>query len=97
MLSKAPPTILFTAQDITAFKAWGDPTTEDEIYKISELESFQGTNLAYLLESAKKDDTSLRIQDRIRAESHFPALKKRRVNSGSLYGVVPQVCKRLLG
>ncbi|KJA17832.1 hypothetical protein HYPSUDRAFT_1003789 [Hypholoma sublateritium FD-334 SS-4] len=86
----APPSIIFPVQDTIALKAWGAPTMEDEIYKIHDLESFKGTNLAYLLEGPKKTNTFVRSQERLRPRSHFPALKKQRVNSGSLYGVIPQ-------
>ncbi len=40
----------------------GDPPTEDEIYRLSELESFIGTNLEYLLEGSKKDGAPPRIR-----------------------------------
>ena len=88
VLSKEPPTISFSAQDTTFLKTWGDPATEDEIYRISELESFIGTNLEYLLEGSKKDDASPRNQD-----PTTTGPKRRRLNIGSLYSVIPQVCK----
>ncbi len=95
MFSKAPPTILSSAHDAICLKAWGNPATEDEIYRISELESFTGTNLEYLLKGSKKDDASPRNQDRTKTEPSFSIFKTQRLNTGTLYGILPQVRKHV--
>ncbi|KAF8958105.1 hypothetical protein BDZ97DRAFT_1762416 [Flammula alnicola] len=92
--AQLPPSVLFQDEDTRAVKEWGGPITEDEIFAMHDLEDFSGTDLTHLLEakdaisltdseapSKRENDPNLSIE---------PELKRRKLNTGSIYRVIPQ-------
>lgn len=66
-------------------KEWGSPVSNDEIFYLRDLEDFISSDL---LQGTTTSSSKRTKHDRPTAE---PEPKRRKINTGSLYHVIPQV------
>ncbi|KAF8188053.1 hypothetical protein BJ912DRAFT_926500 [Pholiota molesta] len=94
-LVQRPPAFEIAVKGERIDKEWGSALTEDEIFELSDLEDFVGTDLTYLLERKQKrtkPDLEESNDEEV-GNSHLmeeQASKKRKLNLAPLYYLIPQ-------
>jgi hypothetical protein len=95
-LAHRPPASEIAVKEERIDKEWGSALTEDEIFELSDLEDFVGTDLTYLLERKHKraipgleESNGTAVENSHLMEEQAP--KKRKLNLAPLYYLIPQV------
>jgi hypothetical protein len=96
MLAQRPPAFEIAVKGERIDKEWGSALTEDEIFELSDLEDFVGTDLTYLLERQQKraipgleEPNDIEVENSHSTEEQ--ASKKRKLNLAPLHYLIRQV------